>query len=94
MKRSKRSRKPSKFDDKLISYWIKHYVVKGHCSLCGNNGVIDTTGITTPAGVRVGKKSYCICPNGLAWRDAAEQHPLLNLIGLHAVTKKEQNEQT
>jgi hypothetical protein len=56
--------------------------------------VIDTTGITTPAGVRVGKKSYCICPNGLAWRDAAEQHPLLNLIGLHAVTKKEQNEQT
>jgi hypothetical protein len=53
----------------LISdYWIKNYVHRGHCSLCGNTGKIDTTGIRTPAGWLVGRVNYCICPNGQVMR--------------------------
>jgi hypothetical protein len=59
-----------KFKEKLVNYFIKHYTHKGHCSLCGNSGIIDTTGITTQAGVPVGRKNHCICPNGLAWKKA------------------------
>jgi coenzyme F420-reducing hydrogenase beta subunit len=59
-----------KFKDKLVDYWIKHYVKKGHCTLCGNTGVIDTIGMTTRAGIAVGGKNCCICPNGLALRKA------------------------
>ncbi len=37
----------------------------GHCGLCGNSGVIDTLGrATTAAGLHVGVRRYCICPNG------------------------------
>lgn len=48
----------------VTKYWLKHYVNQGHCSLCGNSGFIDTTGVTTAAGRSVGRKNYCICPNG------------------------------
>jgi len=57
----------------LSEYWQKHFVSEyepgtdkgGHCTLCGNTGLIDTTGRAyTPAGVHVGRKNYCICPNG------------------------------
>ena len=34
------------------------------CGLCAQSGVIDTTGIRTPAGYEVGGRFYCICPNG------------------------------
>jgi hypothetical protein len=58
-------------DDPTVSlndYWFEFYVNQGLCSLCGNTGVIDTTGVKTPAGVEVGRKNWCICPNGQAMR--------------------------
>lgn len=48
----------------LTNYWLEHYVEKGHCSLCGNRGLIDTRGLKTLAGVEVGRVNYCVCPNG------------------------------
>ena len=56
-------------------YWLKHYVNEeiGFCSLCGNTGIIDTIETArTPLGFKkvkehyVGRKNYCICPNGRA----------------------------
>lgn len=43
---------------------------KAHCGLCGNIGVIDTKvqNIKTPAGLKVGVRTYCICPNGRAMK--------------------------
>ena len=57
-------------------YWMKYYVNDGLCSLCGNTGIIDTTGVCTPAGVEVGRKNFCICPNGQARRWHAESEEL------------------
>jgi hypothetical protein len=54
--------------DNLSDYWLTHYTNKGHCSLCGNMGIIDTTGVKSPVGIPVGRKNYCICPNGQAKR--------------------------
>ena len=54
----------------VVNYWMKYYVNRLHCSLCGNRGVIDTRGATTPAGVEVGRRNWCICPNGQAIRKA------------------------
>jgi len=48
----------------VVDFWYAYYTKEHHCSLCGNSGVIDTTGIKTPAGLVVGDKHYCICPNG------------------------------
>ena len=47
----------------IVDYWAKYYATK-HCTLCGNHGIIDTRGITTSTGKPVGRKNYCICPNG------------------------------
>jgi hypothetical protein len=62
----------TKFDNPITDYWFAHYVSEtGHCSLCGNHGVIDTTDSPngyTPAGLSVGRRNYCICPNGQALR--------------------------
>ena len=52
----------------VSAYWYRFYMT-AHCTLCGNHGVIDSTGVCTPAGVPVGRRNYCICPNGLAMRD-------------------------
>jgi len=49
---------------KLTNYWHEFYVNQYMCSLCGNHGIIDTTGIKTPAGLEIGRKNFCICPNG------------------------------
>jgi hypothetical protein len=72
----------------VTNYWVDHYVNQGHCSLCGNTGVIDTTGTMTPAGVNVGRRNFCICPNGQALRKhtnepsvGAPRHVLGVLIG-------------
>lgn len=54
--------------DPITDYWIKHYAPKAHCGLCGNSGVIDSTGVRTPAGFDFGGRFWCICPNGQAWR--------------------------
>lgn len=53
----------------LTDFWYEHYVSENHlCSLCAQSGVIDTTGIRSPAGVECGGKSWCICPNGQTMR--------------------------
>lgn len=56
----------------VTDYWHAHYTDTGLCGLCGNSGVIDTTGVRTNAGVLVGGLHYCICPNGQVFR----QHQL------------------
>lgn len=52
----------------VTEYWLRHYLNGSLCSLCGNRGFIDTTGVTSPAGVHAGRVNYCICPNGQALR--------------------------
>jgi len=50
--------------DVIKQLWVDEYVNGIHCSLCGNIGVIDTSNATTPNGQIVGRKNFCICPNG------------------------------
>jgi hypothetical protein len=57
----------------VVEYWMKHYIVNGLCSLCGNSGIIHTEGIRTPAGTEVGRANFCICPNGQEQRYFSEQ---------------------
>jgi len=59
---------PVPMNNPVVDYWHEHYVHKGHCALCGNHGRIDTTGTKTPAGLLIGKKLWCICPNGQTLR--------------------------
>jgi hypothetical protein len=48
----------------------------GHCGLCGNHGIIDTTNTAiTPAGLRCGVRRYCICPNGRKMKKVSERVP-------------------
>jgi len=54
-------------NETVIDYWMAFYATD-HCTLCGNTGEIDTTGRCTPAGLEVGRKNYCICPNGQSMR--------------------------
>ncbi len=57
-------------DDEL---WLE-FVNKDHCGLCGNHGTVNTCGNTrTPAGLEVGVKRPCICPNGRSVRAALEK---------------------
>jgi hypothetical protein len=54
-------------------YWAKHYLISGKgCCLCGNIGIIDTTGVRTIEGELVGRKTFCLCPNGQHLRDQIE----------------------
>lgn len=56
-------------DEAITDYWLKHYMDR-HCTLCGNWGVIDSrASAITPAGYRVGRLNFCICPNGQALRE-------------------------
>jgi hypothetical protein len=70
--------------ESLTQYWLDHYVHRDHCSLCGNSGVVDTTGVRTPTGHECGRRNWCICPNGQAMREAsgAETPPLPRLCCL------------
>ena len=47
--------------------WLE-FVNRNHCGLCGNTGYVDTRGVCTPAGLEVGVRRPCICPNGRAIR--------------------------
>ena len=47
----------------ITNYWLAYYSTE-HCTLCGNKGIIDTTGVTTYMGLPVGRRNYCICSNG------------------------------
>lgn len=58
---------PAPRNEAVTRYWLECYA-DGVCTLCGNHGVIDTRGVTTPAGVPAGRVNYCICPNGQAMR--------------------------
>ena len=57
----------------VTRYWTEFYgdtkTGFGLCTLCGNTGIIDTTGsaVSTRFG-NVGRKNFCICPNGQALR--------------------------
>lgn len=53
----------------VVDYWLRHYINEC-CSLCGNSGIIDTRGVKTAAGVKVGRLNWCICPNGQALRNS------------------------
>jgi hypothetical protein len=55
----------------ITDYWMKYYTT-AHCTLCGNHGIIDTTGVKTPNGKEVGRINFCICPNGQALRRVKE----------------------
>jgi hypothetical protein len=54
----------------VTKYWLEYYAA-GACTLCGDSGLINTTGVTAGAGVKVGRVNYCICPNGQVMRKAA-----------------------
>lgn len=58
------------WDNSITDYWLKYYLDKetGFCSLCGQSGIIHTEGIRSPAGIKVGRENYCICPNGQSLR--------------------------
>lgn len=58
-----------RWDNPITDYCFDHYMHNGLCTLCGNWGVVDTTGLRSPAGVEVGRRNYCICPNGQAMRE-------------------------
>jgi hypothetical protein len=61
---------------KLLSdFWLEYYTNNGHCSLCGNTGMIDTSNATTAAGMPTGRLNWCMCPNGLALRKAFNGEP-------------------
>ena len=55
-------------NEAITEYWLQHYATE-HCTLCGNSGVIDTTGVCTAAGLAVGRRNPCICPNGQSVRE-------------------------
>lgn len=52
----------------VVAYWARLYEDRGQCTLCGNSGLLDTTGVCTPANVPVGRPHWCICPNGMQLR--------------------------
>jgi hypothetical protein len=56
------------FNDDVVDYWAAFYV-DGHCTLCGNGGVVDTRGARTGGYLLVGRLNWCICPNGQIKRD-------------------------
>ncbi len=56
-------------DEHVEEYWFTYYL-DDHCTLCGNRGIIDSrASAITPAGYRVGRLNFCICPNGQALRE-------------------------
>jgi len=64
--------KKNPIKNKAVSrYWQEFYIVNGHCSLCGNCGLIDKSGTSTLNKIPVGRMNYCICPNGQAMRKEA-----------------------
>lgn len=68
----------------VVDYWAHFYLERHLCSLCGNSGIVDTTGVKTAAGVVVGRRNFCICPNGQAIR---HQDP--NALGLPPLPSQE-----
>jgi hypothetical protein len=63
--------RPKYLDNPITEYWLRHYL-HDLCTLCGNSGRIDTTGVKSAAGVEVGRINFCICPNGQVLREASK----------------------
>lgn len=62
------TKKKMTFDEQLEDFWLEHYC-DNHCTICGNRGVIDSRSTAiTPAGYKVGRLNFCICPNGQSLR--------------------------
>lgn len=63
------------WDNPITDYWFKYYMNEkmGICTLCGQSGIIHTEGIRSPTGMEVGRKNYCICPNGQSLRMLSEE---------------------
>lgn len=60
--------------DEVAAYWLAHYGTPSGCGLCGNRGVIDTTGRAIDRkGRDVGGEHYCLCPNGQKMREKHER---------------------
>lgn len=74
-------------NEAVIDYWHAHYSPQGLCALCGNSGVIDTTGVRTNAGVLVGGKHWCICPNGQTIRQMKAEGLTIDMEKAHAFVK-------
>jgi len=51
--------------------WLEFVDSNGLCGLCGNYGVVFTSGLRSPAGVPCSVRKFCICPNGRAWKAQA-----------------------
>ena len=74
--------------DAVTEYWEQHYNDRsieplGLCSLCGGWGWIDTSGVTSPRGIRVGRRQPCLCPNGQSVR----QHG--RVVGVAVAVRRE-----
>lgn len=58
----------------MTKLWMNEFTTKDrhgykHCGLCGNCGVLRSSGIRTPGGEALEPiKTYCICPNGRAMK--------------------------
>jgi hypothetical protein len=56
--------------EQLGIFWVRNYVHKDLCSLCGNSGVVDTRGRAVSAvGVDAGRRQFCVCPNGQTMKE-------------------------
>lgn len=63
----------------VTRYWLRYYC-DGVCTLCGNSGQIDTTGVKAPTGRAVGRRQFCICPNGQTQRRDEQEHQHLETL--------------
>lgn len=56
--------------DIITEFWRDNYIefwkedICPVCTLCGNTGIIDTTNSAFNNNRSVGRKNFCICPNG------------------------------
>ncbi len=69
--------------DPITQYWYDHYVTHARhgisdCCLCGNSGIIDTRPTASCAGTPLGRRSFCICPNGQSMRRNPERYQLVD----------------
>jgi hypothetical protein len=68
----------------ITDYWHKYYCDKV-CTLCGNSGFIDTHGVKSNVGIKVGRLNYCICPNGQQYR----RRKIMETIRYKTIQQKE-----
>lgn len=73
------------FDRLLSDLWVEEFSPHGLCCLCGNSGIIDTTGaIFSPAGVPCGARVHCICPNGRNMKQTGRDKPSAHFVKVAA----------